>query len=280
VSDGALERDIAERVRRAGSSFYWGMRLLPPERRAAMYAIYAFCRAVDDVADGGAPMAEKRRLLDEWRAEVRRAAAGQPLNEVGRALATPIRRFALAIDDFDAVVDGMQMDADGPIRAPDGNQFDLYIDRVACAVGRLSIRAFGAGDVGLPVAAALGRGLQITNILRDLVEDAEIGRLYLPRELLVAHGIDATDPHWALAHARIGEVCQVLAGDAQESFAEARRAMAACPPGTMTGAAIMQAIYERVLARLVARGWGDLERPVRVSTPEKLWIVCRALLGR
>lgn len=278
-TNDSLAKAIEARVRKAGTSFYWGMRLLAPERRAAMYAIYVFCREVDDIVDGDLPVPEKHRQLDGWRMEIRAVFRGDPATDIGNALLTPVRRFGLQLDDFLAVIDGMQMDADGPIQAPDGNIFDLYIDRVACAVGRLSVRAFGADEAGLPVASALGRALQITNILRDLDEDAEIGRLYLPRELLTAHGIEATDPKTVLAHPRLSEVCSVLAEDARQSFAEATRATHDCPPGAMRGSNVMQAAYEAVLTRLIARGWRN-RAPVKVPTLVKLWLVLRhGLLG-
>jgi phytoene synthase len=270
----SLTKAIELRVRQAGTSFYWGMRLLTPERRAAMFAIYVFCREVDDIVDGDLPIAEKHRQLDGWRLEINAIYRGDPATDIGHALLSPVRRFGLQQDDFMAVIDGMQMDADGPIRAPDGNVFDLYIDRVACAVGRLSVRAFGADEAGLPVAAALGRGLQITNILRDLDEDAMIGRLYLPRELLTAHGIETTEPMEVLAHPRLSEVCSVLADDARQCFAEARRAVQDCPRGTMRGSNVMQAAYEAVLDRLIARGW-KIRLPVKVPTLVKFWLVVR-----
>ena len=270
----SLTKAIELRVRQAGTSFYWGMRLLTAERRAAMFAIYVFCREVDDIVDGDLPIAEKHRQLDGWRIEINAIYRGDPATDIGHALLSPVRRFGLQQDDFMAVIDGMQMDADGPIRAPDGNVFDLYIDRVACAVGRLSVRAFGADEAGLPVAAALGRGLQITNILRDLDEDAMIGRLYLPRELLTAHGIETTEPMEVLAHPRLSEVCSVLADDARQCFAEARRAVQDCPRGTMRGSNVMQAAYEAVLDRLIARGW-KIRLPVKVPTLVKFWLVVR-----
>jgi phytoene synthase len=161
----------------AGSSFYMAMRILPREQREAMYAIYAFCRAVDDIADGDAPNAVRYAALERWRAEIDRLAEGRPLT-LGAALAAPARRFGLRREDFHAVIDGMAMDAEADIRAPDWTTLDLYCDRVASAVGRLSVRVFGLdAETGDRLAHHLGRALQLTNILRDLDEDAGRGRL-------------------------------------------------------------------------------------------------------
>ena len=180
------------------SSFYLAMRVLEPPRRDAMFAIYAFCRAVDDIADEEGDRDERRRRLTEWRRDLDELYAGRTRLRCAQ-LAEPVRRYGLERADFEAVIDGMEMDVDQDIRAPDWATLDRYCDNVASAVGRLSIRAFGLVDEFTPpgklpedarlLAHHLGRALQLTNILRDLDEDAERGRLYLPREALLAAGI-------------------------------------------------------------------------------------------
>ena len=171
-------------VRSAGTSFYRGMRVLPPDRRHAMYAIYAFCRMVDDIADEDSAFAAKLPELTAWRERVAGLYRGQSDGPVTRVLVAAVQRFALRQDDFLAVIDGMQMDAETAIVAPDLATLDLYCDRVAAAVGRLSVRAFGDSSPAADhVAYSLGRALQLTNILRDLQEDAERGRLYLPARM-------------------------------------------------------------------------------------------------
>ena len=171
----------------SGSSFYAGMRVLPKAEREAMYAIYGFCREVDDIADDlQGDRTDRARALGGWRVDIESLYAG---GDPGHAavVAEAVRRFGLAKQDFLTVIDGMQMDVDRDIRAPDMAELDLYCDRVASAVGRLSVRIFGMEhDPGLKLAHHLGRALQLTNILRDLDEDAEIGRLYLPGDLLRA----------------------------------------------------------------------------------------------
>src|SRR5579875_1971317 len=179
----------------SGSSFYAGMRVLPKAEREGMYAVYGFCRIVDDIADDlHGDRASRRAELDGWRADLNCLYAG---GEPGRAafLATPVQRFGLEKADFLAVIDGMQMDVDADIRAPSMEVLDLYVDRVACAVGRLSVKVFGMdAEPGLALAHHLGRALQLTNILRDFDEDAAIGRLYVPREALDRAGIYGDDP--------------------------------------------------------------------------------------
>jgi squalene synthase HpnD len=264
-------------VRGAGTSFYRGMRILPPDRRSAMYAIYAFCRLVDDVADEPAPMEAKRAGLGRWRAAINAVFAGTGEDAVTRVLVAAVRQFGLREQDFQAVIDGMQMDAETVIVAPDFAVLDLYCDRVAAAVGRLSVRAFG--DSSAPadeVAFSLGRALQLTNILRDLAEDAERGRLYLPREWLDDAGVPH-DPAAALASDRLPVVCNRVLTEARRRFGLAEAAMDACDKRAMRPARLMAATYSAVLDRLERRGWADLNRPAKLPKWQKLWIAARYL---
>src|SRR5579864_4588945 len=176
-------------ARASGSSFYRGMRILPRAEREAMFEIYSFCRAVDDIADDPGPREPRRGQLQAWRADIDAIYAGAPPQHLA-GLAQAVKQFNLAREDFLAVIDGMEMDVDADIRAPTIETLVLYCDRVACAVGRLSVRVFGMQPaVGVALAHHLGSALQLTNILRDLDEDAAMGRLYLPREFLQTVGI-------------------------------------------------------------------------------------------
>ncbi len=169
----------ADRAKARSSSFYVAMRILPAAQREAMFAIYAFCRDVDDVADEPGPRDERLAELANWRNDIAALYRGQTTHRT-RGLAVPVKQFGLKQEDFIAVIDGMEMDLEGEMLAPDAAKLDLYCDRVASAVGRLSVRVFGMPDAdGVSLAYHLGRALQLTNILRDIDEDAEIGRLYL-----------------------------------------------------------------------------------------------------
>ncbi|MGF1630798.1 MAG: presqualene diphosphate synthase HpnD [Kiloniellaceae bacterium] len=261
---------------RSGSSFLWGMRLLPRPRREAMYAIYAFCREVDDIADEGGTPAEKLRALAAWREEIDRLYAGCPSRPTTQALLGPVHDYALPKQEFLAVIDGMEMDARADIRAPAMADFHLYCRRVAGAVGVLSVHAFGATEPeAQALALAQGDALQFTNILRDVAEDAGRGRLYLPRELLQRHGIDSDDPPTVLRDPRLAGACRDLAALAQERFAEAEGLMARCRRGPMRPARIMLAVYRRLLTRLQQRDWADMSEKIRLPKAEKLWIVLR-----
>ena len=276
AADPNVREHIHGVVKASGSSFYLGMRILPPNRRNGMFAIYAFCREVDDIADSSKPEGERLSQLAQWREEIDRLFTGQPEYLTARALLGPVREFDLQKQDFLTVIDGMEMDACEQIRGPSMKNFELYCSRVAGAVGLLSTHVFGDfSPRAKDHALALGHALQTTNILRDIHEDAARGRLYLPKEILLAHGITDTDPHMVMRHPAIKDVCADLAKIAQCHFDEAAAAMTDCNKNALRPARIMGAIYRGILARLIKRGWEKLDEPVCVPKLEKLWITLR-----
>ncbi len=261
--------------RAAGSSFYTAMRILPRAQRGAMYEIYNFCRCVDDIADSSGPRPQRLAQLNEWRAQVRALYEGQH-GPLVAGLAQPVRDFDLAQEDFLAVIDGMEMDAVADIRAPNLATLDLYCDRVASAVGRLSVRVFGLErEAGKLLAHHLGRALQLTNILRDLDEDAAIGRLYLPREWLDEAGINTSDPIAALRNPGLANVCGRLADRARGHFVEADAIMVRSPRRAVKAPRIMGEVYRSILNGMVARGWEAPRERVRVSRARIGWILLR-----
>jgi phytoene synthase len=275
----ASEADLAHVqsvVKAAGSSFYGAMRTLPRDRRDAMFAIYAFCREIDDIADDPMPKAERAAALAEWRREIDRLYDGRPEKSTARALSLPVARYALRKEDFVALIDGMEMDANESFHGPTMDILTLYCERVAGAVGMLSVRVFGEpGDAGTRLAWALGQALQLTNILRDLKEDAERGRLYLPDELLRRHGIAAREAAAVLAHPALPAVCGDLSALARQRFAEAVAAMRDCDRRKIRPAIVMMHVYRQVLERLIRRGWKRLDEPARLSKAAKIWIALR-----
>lgn len=276
ITDFEARDHVHNVVEASGSSFLQGMRLLPEERREGMYAVYAFCREIDDVADEPAPVAEKMARLREWRREIERLYEGRPQTLTGRALLPMVRAYDLDRADFFALIDGMEMDAIEDIRAPALARLELYCDRVAGAVGRLSIRIFGATEPqAVTVARHLGQALQLTNILRDLKEDAEVGRLYLPEELLAANNVKTRAPAEVLVHPALPAICAALADRARLQYREAAAAMRKCARGPMRPAAAMGAVYRGYLDMLEKRGWAKLDQPVRLPKWRKLWIALR-----
>jgi squalene synthase HpnD len=265
----------------AGSSFYTAMRLLPAAEREAMFAIYAFCRKVDDIADDPGPSpSERRAALDAWRDGLEALYAGRE-SGLCAELVGPIQRFALQKNDFLAIIDGMQMDVDADIRAPDFDTLDLYCDRVASAVGRLSVAIFGMDEaIGRDLAHHLGRALQFTNILRDIDEDAEVGRLYLPREALAHAGIGSCDPHKVLAAPTVDSACRFVAIKARDHYRRADAIMNAHPRGRLRAPRLMSAVYGEILRRMEVKGWSPPRERVKLGKTQLIWILIRRGLSR
>lgn len=270
--DMAAARDHARAVvARSGTSFGLGMRILSRARRDAMFALYAFCREIDDIADEGGTQAEKLAALADWREEIGRLYEGHPEKPTAIALSEHIHVFDLPKKEFLLLIEGMEMDASGPIRAPDRETLNAYCRRVAGAVGMISIRIFGdASAAAERFALALGDALQLTNILRDVADDARIGRLYLPRELLEVHGVRSSEPLDVVTDPATGAVCAALAVEARSRFREARRTLAELDWRVMRPALIMMGMYEGLLERMEARGWQGPLEPVKLSKPEKI----------
>jgi squalene synthase HpnD len=265
-------------TRAAGTSFYRGMTVLNRDRRTAMYAVYQFCRIVDDIADEPAPLDEKRAGLDAWRNRIAALYQGDAGDATTRVLRAAISRYALRQEDFLAIIDGMEMDAGDPIIAPPYATLDLYCDRVASAVGRLSVRIFGEpSPAGDEVAHHLGRALQLTNILRDVGEDAARGRVYLPRETLIAEEVPL-DPDRLLAAPRLRHVLVLVAARAEHHFAQAEAAMRRCDARAMRPARMMAAAYRPLLGVMRAKGFAAPE--IRPSLPRwrKLLLAAQLLI--
>ena len=259
----------------SGSSFYAAMRILPREQREAMFQIYSFCRQVDDIADSDGPREERLKALQQWRDDIDALYQGHPPPRL-RDYVASVRKFDLKREDFLAVVDGMEMDVPQEIRAPDLATLDLYCDRVASAVGRLSVRVFGLPEAdGIQLAHHLGRALQLTNILRDVDEDAGLGRLYLPRESLLLAGITSDDPARVIAERTLPKVCLPLAERAKMHFQKADEIMNRNKRRAVRAPRIMSKYYRAILDLLVARGFAAPRAPVRVNKMARIAIILR-----
>ena len=259
----------------SGSSFYLAMRILPREKREAMFEIYKFCRKVDDIADTDGPRDARIAALNQYRTDVAALYAGQSPGLM-KGFVGPLKQFGLRKEDFLAVIDGMEMDIVADIRAPDLATLDLYCDRVASAVGRLSVKVFGVPDEdGIELSYHLGRALQLTNILRDIDEDADIGRLYLPREYLNAAGITTTDPKAALASPNLGQVCAPLIKRAREHFRQAAAIMSRQTRASVKAPRIMAEAYAPMLDALDKRGFAPPRHRVRMNRAHLIFAILR-----
>lgn len=264
-----------EKAARSGSSFYYAFRFLEPERRRAITALYAFCREVDDVVDDCREPSVARAKLDWWREEVERMFQNEPRHPISRALSPHLAPFDLSQEYFEEIIDGMQMDLDYDAY-PDFATLSLYCYRAASVVGLLSARIFGFSDRRtLKYAHDLGMALQLTNILRDVHEDAVRGRVYIPLDELERCGVKPEEFRVNVTRDAHRELFTQQATRARDFY---DRALAQLPdedrhaqrPGL-----IMAAIYRTLLDEIERDGYRVLEQRVRLTPLRKLWIAWR-----
>ena len=267
---------IATQVRRARSNFYVAMRLMPRERRAAMFAVYALARTLDDSTDAPGDVDGKRQALGSWRAEIDAIYAGRPSTEIGRALVPVVARFDLPRAEFLELLYGLEMDLTTSMRAPGISTLALYCRRVAGSIGLITLRIFEADDPpARAFALALGHAMQLTNILRDIAEDADRNRLYLPREILDGAGIAERHPARVLAHPDFPKARAAFCAHVRRAFDAAEASLAACPNrrGLWPGL-VMMAVYRRLFDQLDRPSHVGCA-PGRIGLFTQLWIALR-----
>ena len=277
----ALAEDYArcaDITRRSSSNFYYAFMLLPGERRRALYAVYAFCRFIDDIADDDT-ITQPAEMLARWRDELHNVFAGAPTRPVSRALADNLVRFNLPRRYFDEIIDGVEMDLTRR-RYESFDELSLYCRRVASAVGLICIEIFGYRNPATRVyAEKLGLAFQLTNIIRDVREDAERGRIYLPLEDLRRFTVTEAE---LLDGSYTDRFRSLMAFEAQRARDFYRQAAAALPledRPSMLSAEAMRLIYSALLERIVRADYRVFDRRHRLSTPRKLYLVGRAWAG-
>jgi phytoene synthase len=276
----AAESSSARLTRESGTSFYYAFRLLPAEKRRAIYALYSFCRVVDDCVDE--PDGEGEAGLLRWREEALRCYTGEPATELGRELREAVRRFPIPRECFEDIVAGCRMDL-GLVRYETFADLKVYAERVASAVGLAAIEIFGHESARTrDYAVLLGLALQLTNILRDVAEDAAKGRVYLPREELRRFGVGEDE---VLATARPGfrktdgflALLAYQGERARAHFEQARAALPEVDQRAMLPAEIMGAVYRALLEAMAGRGWPVGRPAVRLSRARRAFIALRTV---
>jgi 15-cis-phytoene synthase len=277
----ALAQDYARCAaitRQASSNFYYAFMLLPVERRRALYAVYAFCRFVDDIADDD-NNTNPASMLARWRDELHNVFAGTPTRPVSRALAENVARFNIPRSYFDEVIDGVEMDLSRR-RYETFDELSLYCRRVASAVGLICIEIFGYSNPSTRVyAEKLGLAFQLTNIIRDVREDAERGRIYLPLEDLRRFAVKETDLLEGIYNERFRALMAFEASRARNFYREAAQALPPEDRPSMLAAEAMRLIYSALLERIVRSDYRVFDRRHSLSTPRKLYLVGRAWAG-
>jgi 15-cis-phytoene synthase len=272
--DADYER-CAQVTRRSRSSFYYAFILLPPERRRALHAVYAFCRFIDDIADDES-IREPALLLKRWREELDRVYAGSPTRALSRALADSARRFRIPRELFEEIINGVEMDLSRK-RYQSWEELRPYCYRVASALGLICIEIFGYRNPSAKLYAEnLGLALQLTNILRDVREDAERGRIYLPLEDLARFNVSEEEILGGVYTPNFVRLMDFEARRARELYALAQSELAAEDRATLLTAEAMRLIYAALLERIVKSNYRVLDRRHSLSAPHKLYLVGRA----
>jgi phytoene synthase len=270
----------AEKAAQSGSSFYYSFRLLAPDRRRAITALYAYCREVDDVVDEVSDPNVAHTKLAWWRSEVARIYEGTPQHPVAIALGDAVQRYRLPREYLLRVIDGMQMDLERT-RYATFAELEDYCDHVAGVVGLLSAEVFGYEDARTrDYARSLGIAFQLTNIIRDVGEDARRGRIYLPQEDLDRFGVAATDVLRARTSPAFVQLMRFEADRARGWYDAAIAALPARDRRAQRPGLAMAAIYRTLLDEIGRDGYEVLDRRIALTPLRKLWIATRAAWAR
>ena len=261
-----------EKAAASGSSFYYSFRFLAPERRRAITAFYAFCREVDDIADECHDVSVAEAKLAWWRDEVVRLYAGTPAHPVTLALREAVATFHLPQEAFEQIIDGMEMDL-GRVRYPDFKALRLYCHRVAGVVGEVAALIFGVSDrATLKYANKLGLAFQLTNIIRDVGEDARRGRIYLPQDELAEFGVGEADLLQRQMSENFRRLMEFQYQRAEQTYAEALALLPAADRKAQRPGLIMATIYRTLLQEIRQDGYRVLDRRIALTPLRKLWL--------
>src|SRR3989338_4558853 len=267
-----------DKAAKSGSSFYYSFLFLPPDKRRAITALYAFCREVDDVVDECSDAGVARTTLSWWRGQVAEISSGRPQHPVALALVPVVRQFSLAQEHLLEIIDGMEMDIVQP-RYHDFKSLQLYCYRVASVVGLLSAEIFGYSDRHtLKYAHDLGIAFQLTNIIRDVGEDARRNRIYLPMDEMQQFGVAATDILNARATENFHKLMAFQIERAQRYYRQALEHLPEKDRKTQRTGLIMAAIYRATLDEVVASGCHVLKERISLGTGYKLWLAFKTWL--
>lgn len=263
----------------SGSSFYYSFLFLPPPRRAAITALYAFCREVDDAVDETADAAVATVKLMWWRGELHQLFAGAPTHPVTRALLPHLTDYNISQQHLSEIIDGMEMDLT-QTRYLDYKALQRYCHHVAGVVGLLAAGIFGASDPKtLEYAARLGLAFQLTNIIRDVGEDARKGRIYLPIDEMQRFEVPAADILNGRYSGRFTALMRFQAERARQTYAEAMALLPAADRRPQRPGLIMAAIYRTLLDEIEASNFEVLHQRIALTPLRKLWIAWRTWIG-
>ena len=268
-------------VVRSGTSFFWGMKILSHEQKRAMFAVYAFCRKIDDIADNQKKSrTQKLREIALWEKKINCIFSNREISDpISREIYLAKKRFNLKKRDLSSLIQGMKMDIKKNIQFPSRKMLDLYCDRVAVSVGYLSIDIFGvSSNVGRKYAQYLGRAFQFTNIVRDFHEDLKILRCYIPKDILKQNRVPQKMTN-LLSSPNLSKVLQDLLEEAEQYFLKAEEISTKLDRDKIRGSEIMKLFYKKIHNKMYKKNF-DLKKKIKLNFFEKIIIFLKSLFER
>ncbi|MBE6467141.1 MAG: hypothetical protein E7004_00915 [Alphaproteobacteria bacterium] len=278
-----MNKIIKKIVKKSGSSFFWGMHMLPTKERRAIYTLYAFCRHIDDIVDGNEAMSHKIELINAWKKEIDNIYDKKvPASCIGRNIYKNCMRFNIPKSDLTSLLSSISMDLPNPVQAPSMDDFYKYCQGVACAPGSMSLRVLGCKDEQLikDLSTSLGVAMQVTNILRDVREDAMVDRLYIPKEFLLKAGIESVDPKEVIIDKNLSVAREELAKLAFKQYEKSFDLISKLDKKISRSIKALAYVYKRYFDIMQNRGWEVISPKPSISHFLKLLLVLKAYTGR
>ena len=278
-----MNKTIKNIVKKSGSSFFWGMHMLPTKERRAIYTLYAFCRHIDDIVDGDEALSHKIELINAWRKEIDNIYDKKvPASFIGRNIYKNCMRFNIPKTDLISLVSSISMDIPNPLQAPNLEDFYKYCQGVACAPGSMTLRILGCKDEALikDLSTSLGVAMQATNILRDVREDALADRLYIPKEFLIKAGIESNDPKEVVVDKKLSVAREELAKLAMQNYDKSFDLINKLDKKTSRSIKALAYVYKRYFDIMQNRGWEIISPKPSINRFVKMFLVLRAYAGR
>lgn len=278
-----LKKIVRSKIKNgSGRTVFWGMQFLPKAKREALYTLLAFVRHLEDVVESPVALAEKQEILSMWREEMDNIFERRvPATDIGRRIYKNCMRFKLPKAEFLNLVDSISANIDNPLKAPTLKQLSGYCRGVGGMTGSLSLRVFGCTDEQTirELSTSLGLAVQITNILLNVKEDAQNGRLYIPQELLEKAGISATDPKSVVVDKNLAAARRELARIASENYRKVYEILEKQEKTTARPIRLITDLYRKYFDIMEKRGWEIISPKPRVSKWCKLRILLKNLLS-
>lgn len=278
-----LKKIVRSKIKNgSGRTVFWGMQFLPKAKREALYTLLAFVRHLEDVVESPVALAEKQEILSMWREEMDNIFERRvPATDIGRRIYKNCMRFKLPKAEFLNLVDSISANIDNPLKAPTFKQLSGYCRGVGGMTGSLSLRVFGCTDEQTirELSTSLGLAVQITNILLNVKEDAQNGRLYIPQELLEKAGISATDPKSVVVDKNLAAARRELARIAAENYRKVYEILEKQEKTTARPIRLITDLYRKYFDIMEKRGWEIISPKPRVSKWCKLRILLKNLLS-